>query len=297
MAMTPRATTQDVIDVLRYDPPKQRSDLRQTWAVFVANLKIFLSYKTWVATETVTTLSSIAMFYFFSFLVNPERLEEAGYGSSYLGFALIGVASTNYLWMCINRLSHSMSHEVREGTFETVISSPIRLRSYVVGIAIRGFLVSCYFMAGALTMGIALKAPLILNPGTISSAILLVLLLISSHLGIGVMAAGVILVYKKGDPLTFLFTGLTEFFGGVLFPLQLLQNYPLAWAFAWVLPYTHALNGLRKVLLLGETVFSPSVATSAGVLVAYSVVLLPLSLLFFRWGYNRIRKEGSTTTY
>ncbi len=263
----------------------------------MANLRIFLSYKTWVATETVNTLASIAMFYFFSFLVNPEQMEEAGYGTSYLAFALIGVASTNYLWMCINRLSHSMSHEVREGTFETVISSPIRLRSYVIGIAIRGFLVSCYFMVGAFLMGLALKAPLVLNAGTAASALLLVLLLITSHLGIGVMAAGIILVYKKGDPLTFLFTGLTEFFGGVLFPLQLLRDYPALWAFAWLLPYTHALNGLRRVLLVGDTVFSPSVGVSVLVLIVYSVCLLPLSLFFFRWGYNRIRDEGSTTTY
>jgi len=292
-----RATAHDVIEILRHDAPRHRSDLRQTWAVFMANLRIFLSYKTWVATETVTTLASIAMFYFFSFLVNPEQLKQAGYGDSYLGFAVIGVASSNYLWMCITRLSHSMSHEVREGTFETVISSPIRLRSYVVGIAIRGFLVSCYFITGYFLLGFALGAPFILNAGTVSSALLLLLLLVTSHLGIGVMAAGIILVYKKGDPLTFLFTGLTEFFGGVLYPLQLLKDYPALWAFAWVLPYTHALNGLRKVLLLGETVLSPSVGVSVLVLIVYSICLLPLSLLFFRWGYNRIRDEGSTTTY
>ena len=264
----------------------------------MANLRIFLSYKTWVATETITTSASIVMYYFVGLLVEPDRLALAGYGTSYIGFALIGVASTNYLWMCINRLSHSMSHEVREGTFETVISSPIQLRSYVIGIAIRGFLVSCYFMIGAFILGVfVLRAPLVLNSQTLSSAIIITFLLITSHLGIGIMAAGVILVYKKGDPLTFLFTGLTEFFGGVLFPLYLLKDYPALWAFAWVLPYTHALDALRKVLLLGDSVFSPVVAGKMAILIVYTVVTLPLSLLFFRWGYDRIRKEGTTTTY
>jgi ABC-2 type transport system permease protein len=288
----------EVVELLGRDAPRDRSDLRQTWAVFLANLRIFLSYKTWVATETISTLASIVMYYFLGFMVDPAKLDASGYGTSYIGFALIGVASTNYLWMCINRLSHSMSHEIREGTFETVISSPIKLRSYVIGIAIRGFLVSCYFMVGAFLLGyFVLGAPLVLNVATISSALILVLLLITSHLGIGIAAAGVIMVYKKGDPLTFFFTGLTELFGGVLFPLYLLKDYPALWGFAWILPYTHALDALRKVLLLGRTVFDPAVAGTIGVLVGYSVVMLPLSLLFYRWGYNRVRREGTTTTY
>ncbi len=293
-----RATSGDVVEVLRLDAPRSRSDLRQTWAVFVANLRIFLSYKTWVATETISTFASVVMYYFMGFLIMPDKLALAGYGDSYIGFALIGVASTNYLWMCINRLSHSMSHEVREGTFETVISSPIRLRSYVIGIAIRGFLVSCYFMAGAFFMGyLVLRAPLVLNPATVASSLVLVLLLITSHLGIGIMAAGIILVYKKGDPLTFLFTGLTEFFGGVLFPLHLLRGYPLLWGFAWALPYTHALDALRKVLLTGETLYNPQVAAAIVILLVYTAVLLPVSMVFFRWGYDRVRTEGTTTTY
>ena len=293
-----KVTVEEIISLLRKDVPRHRSDLRQTWAVFMANLRIFLSYKTWVATETITTLASVVMYYFVGFLVEPDKLEVAGYGDSYIGFALIGVASTNYLWMCINRLSHSMSHEIREGTFETVISSPIQLRSYVIGIAIRGFLVSCYFMAGAFLLGYyVLGAPLVLNPATVFSALILIFLLITSHLGIGIMAAGVIMVYKKGDPLTFLFTGITELSGGVLFPLYLLKDYGVLWSFAWLLPYTHALDALRKVLLLGYTVFNPSVAGKLVILAGYSVVMLPLSLLFFRWGYNRIRREGTTTTY
>ncbi len=289
---------EDIVQLLAVKSPRHRSDLSQTWAVFVANLRIFLSYKTWVATETITTLASIVMYYFVGLMVIPDKLAAAGYGGNYMAFVLIGVASTNYLWMCINRLSHSMSHEIREGTFETVISSPIQLRSYVIGIAIRGFLVSCYFMFGAFVVGVyILGAPVVLNVATISSAMVLIFLLITSHLGIGIMAAGVILVYKKGDPLTFLFTGLTELFGGVLFPLYLLEGNRVLWTFAWLLPYTHALDALRKVLLLGETIFSPTVVGKLGILAGYSIVLLPLSLLFFRWGYNRIRTEGTTTTY
>jgi hypothetical protein len=57
------------------------------------------------------------------------------------------------------------------------------------------------------------------------------------------------------------------------------------------------LDALRKVLLTGKTLANPQVAPALLILVVYTVVLLPLSLLFFRWGYNRVRMEGTTTTY
>jgi len=287
-----------VVDLLREDPPRLRSELRQTWGVFWAQLKMFLSYKTWVVTETLSTVASIAMYYFMGFQVRPGQLAEAGYGSSWLAFALVGVASTNYLWMCISRLSHTMQHEIQDGTFETIICSPIRLRSYLVGQSIRGFLVSGYFMVGALTVGtFLLGAPLVLNPATILSSIILLLLLVASHMGIGIIAAGVILVYKKGDPLTFLFAIFTEFFGGVLFPLQLLANYPVLWAVAKVMPYTYALEGLRKVLLSGATLMHQEVLSTGALLLAYTAVLMPFGLLAFRVGYNRVRTDGSTASY
>ncbi len=293
-----RDRVHQIVALLGSGSPRHPSDLRQTWAVFLANLKIFLSYRTWVATETITTLASVVMYYFVGVMVNPQKLAASGYGESYIGFALVGIASTNYLWMCINRLSHSMSHEIREGTFETVISSPIKLRSYVIGISIRGFLVSCYFMLGAFLIGyFALDAPLIVNPSTLAAAVLLVLLLVTSHLGIGIMAAGIVMVYKKGDPLTFLLSGVTELFGGVLFPLYLLKRYTAVWVFAWLLPYTHALDALRKVLLLGMGILDPEIVRQVVILTAYSVVLIPLGLWIFRWGYDRVRREGTTTTY
>ena len=55
---------QDLIQMFREEHPRPRSDLRHVWAVFWANFKIFLSYRTWVITETLSTVASIAMYSF-----------------------------------------------------------------------------------------------------------------------------------------------------------------------------------------------------------------------------------------
>lgn len=289
----------DLVDLFREEAPRSSSDLIHIWAVFWANFKVFLSYRTWVITETLSTIASIAMYSFMGLQVRSERLVGAGYGGvSWLAFALVGVASANYLWMCISRISHSMQHEVSEGTLEPIISSPIRLRSYIIGQSIRGFLISGYFMLGVLLVGIfLLKTPVILTLETILSFLIVLLMMVASYIGIGVMVAGIILVYKKGDPLTFLFASITEFLGGVLFPLNYLKDYPVLWVLAWLMPYTYALDAARMVFLTGATLSSPGVLNDLVVLMIYTMVFIPLGLKAFKWGCNRIRDEGTVATY
>ena len=290
---------EDLVELFREDTPRVSSGITHVWAVFWANFKMFLTYKSWVLTETLSTVASIAMYSFMGLQVDARRIVEAGYGAvDWLTFALVGIATANYLWMCISRISHTMQHEVREGTLEPIISSLIRMRSYIVGQSIRGFLVSAYFMFGALLVGVyVLRVAFILNLQTVLSFIVILLMMIVSYLGIGIMTAGIILVYKKGDPLTFLVASITEFLGGVLFPLKYLEGYPVLAALAWLMPYTYALDAARRVIITGATLISPGVLSDLAILIAYTVVFIPVGLWVFRWGCDRIREEGTVATY
>ncbi|MBS7606789.1 ABC transporter permease [Candidatus Bathyarchaeota archaeon] len=290
---------EDIIELFREDKPRVSSEIRHVWAVFWANFKIFLSYRTWVIMETISTVASVAMYSFMGLQVDARRVALAGYGEvDWLSFALVGVATANYLWMCISRLSHSLQHEIREGTLEPIITSLINMRSYIIGQSIRGFIVSGYFMLGVLVVGIGiLRVPLVINPETILSFIAIILLMVLSYAGIGIMAAGLILVYKKGDPLTFLFASITEFLGGVLFPLKYLESIPILYAIAWLMPYTYALDAARRILINGATIFSLNVLIDVAVLLAYTIIFIPIGLRVFRWGVNRIRYEGTVATY
>jgi ABC-2 type transport system permease protein len=275
---------EDLIELFKEDKPRSSSEAVHIWAVFWANFKIFLSYRTWVIMETISTVASIAMYSFMGLQVDAARVASAGYGNvNWLSFALVGVATANYLWMCISRLSHSLQHEVREGTLEPIITSLINMRSYIIGQSIRGFLVSGYFMLGVMVVGICvLRAPLVINLETTLSFIAVILLMVLSYAGIGIMVAGLILVYKKGDPLTFLFASITEFLGGVLFPLKYLENFPILYAMAWLMPYTYALDAARRILLNGSTLLSLNVSLNVLVLILYAVVFIPLGLKVFK---------------
>jgi ABC-2 type transport system permease protein len=290
---------ENLIALFKEDKPRISSNIIHVWAVFWANFKIFLSYKTWVITETISTVASIAMYSFMGLQVDARRITLAGYGEvGWLSFALIGVATANYLWMCISRLSHSLQHEIREGTLEQIIASLIDMKSYIIGQSLRGFMVSGYFMLGVMIIGIAvLNVPLVINLSTVFSFIIIILLMVLSYAGISIMASGLVLVYKKGDPLTFLFASITEFLGGVLFPLKYLESYPALWAMAWLMPYTYALDASRRILLNGATLLSSEVLKNAAILIIYAVAFIPTGLKVFKWGVNRIRYEGTVATY
>lgn len=290
---------EDLINLFREDKTRVSSEFIHIWAVFWANFKIFLSYRTWVIMETISTIASVAMYSFMGLQVDAKRVALAGYGEvDWLSFALVGVATANYLWMCISRLSHSLQHEIREGTLEPIVASLIKMRSYIIGQSIRGFLISGYFMLGVMIVGLlVLKVPLVINFGTILSFLAVILLMVLSYAGISMMAAGLILVYKKGDPLTFLFASLTEFLGGVLFPLKYLESFPVLYALAWFMPYTYALDAARRILLNGAILFSPSILLDVAVLTIFAVIFIPIGLRVFRWGVNRIRYEGTVATY
>jgi len=290
---------EDIVELLREDRPRVSSGFIHVWAVFWANFKIFLSYRTWVVMETISTVASIAMYSFMGLQVDARRMALAGYeGVNWLSFALIGVATANYLWMCISRLSHALQHEIREGTLEPIVSSLIDMKAYIIGQSLRGFLVSGYFMTGVLIVGIyILKAQLFISLETMVSFIAVIILMIVSYIGIGIIAAGLILVYKKGDPLTFLFATITEFLGGVLFPLKYLEDIPVLYFLAWLMPYTYALDACRKIMLTGATILSPQVSWNIFILIVYAFVFIPIGLRVFRWGLNRIRYEGTVSTY
>ena len=52
------------------------------------------------------------------------------------------------------------------------------------------------------------------------SAIILSVLLIASHMTIGILSAGIIMKTKQGNPLTWVFSWLTQLVSGVFYPLK-----------------------------------------------------------------------------
>jgi ABC-2 type transport system permease protein len=89
-----------------------------------------------------------------------------------------------------------------------------------------------------LAMGAFLGADL--SRGNLMAAVCVLVLSIITFSAVGILAASVILVTKRGDPVTWLFNALLTLLGGVYYPVEILPGF-LQWLAHW-LPVTYALH-------------------------------------------------------
>ncbi|MGQ9513556.1 MAG: hypothetical protein ACUVTL_00650 [Thermoproteota archaeon] len=124
--------TKELISFLKEAPVNVReaSVLEKVLAFVIRDFKTWWTYKLWVTIDVLGTLTFVASYYFVSMIVSPESLIEAGYGSDYLTFAVIGVAFQQYVFSSVSTLSESIRSEQWDGTMETILSSRTSFRVF-----------------------------------------------------------------------------------------------------------------------------------------------------------------------
>lgn len=269
--------------------------LEKVLAFVIRDFRTWWTYKLWVSMEVLGTITFVASYYFVSKIISPESLVRAGYGSDYLTFAVIGIAFQQYVFSSVSSLSESIRSEQWNGTMETVLSSKTGFRTFLLGESIFRFIIGSYFLIAALLLGAVIGVKITTNPEAILSAVLMTVLLITSHMIVGILSAALILKVKQGDPIVWAFSWLTQLFSGVLYPLDLLPSQ-ISWIGA-IFPLTYSLDGIRRCLTIEATIFSPQVAEDIVKLMIFIAACLPLSLKAFKKAYDSTRIDGSMGQY
>jgi ABC-2 type transport system permease protein len=101
------------------------------------------------------------------------------------------------------------------------------------------------------------------------------------------------MIFKRGDPINMLFMSTSELFGGVYFPVAVLPEW--LQTVSHLLPITYSLNAMRQPLLQGYSL--GELAPEIGALVLFSAVLVPASLLAFRYAVRKAKMEGTLVHY
>jgi len=289
--------TPELINFLKEVPVsgKEASVLEKVYAFVVRDFRTWWTYKLWVSIDILGTLTFVVSYYFVSKIVYPDILEAAGYGRDYLTFAVIGVAFQQYVFSSVSTLSESIRGEQWDGTMETILSSKTGFRTFLLGESVFRFIMGSYFLLAALLVGVAIGVRITMNLGSILSAALMTILLIASHMIVGVLGASLILKMKEGDPIVWSFSWLTQLFSGVLYPLNLLPAQ-VSWVGA-IFPLTYSLDGIRRCLTVEATIFTPTVAEDIAKLAIFIAVSLPIALKAFKMAYDSTRSEGSLGQY
>jgi ABC-2 type transport system permease protein len=275
---------------------RTKHSYRQLSFLWKARMKIFWSYKLDLSMEIVNSIISVGVYFFMGFQVNVQQLAVAGYGTSYIAFALLGVATETFLWTSVSRIAGVLRTEQEEGTLEAINSTLLKPQNYLFGQTLAGFSRSLVYFIGAMVIGVLVfQAPLIMNAGSFSTACIEIIMMTTSHIGIGFVAAGAILILKRGEPIVFIFSVFTQFFSGVLYPLNVVPTALLP--VAYFLPYTYALHALRLSLGGGVTIMNPAIWGDLLAMSIWTFLSIPVGIWIFRKAINHSRRAGSLGYY
>lgn len=251
------------------------------------------SYKFSFVTSFISIFISSATFFFISKLISgPGSYSLDAYGGDYFSFVIVGIAFSGILMLFQENLPSIIRSAQVTGTLEAILVTQTNIPTVLFGSSLYSFLFSLartvfHILLAILIFG--MKLGKINWPG----AILVFLLTALCFLSVGILSACFILVYKRGNPFSWVFGSVSGLLGGVFFPVAVLPA-GVKWI-SYLLPITYSLEGLRKSLLLSarfSEIFPNIVA-----LAIFSGVLLPVSLVAFRFSLRKAKKDGSLTYY
>lgn len=252
-----------------------------------------VSYRASFVISLFGVLFSTFLFYFLSEFIGPgvaPALER--YGGDYFAFVLIGIAFSGYFTVGLTGFSSALRQAQMSGTLEAMLMTPTSLPMLIVGSALWSYLfttlrVVVYLLVGTLLLGTNLG-----RANYLGGLVALVLAVVA-FASIGIIAASVIMVIKRGDPITGLFGNVANLIGGVFYPVEILPEW--LQVVARLLPITYALDAMRLALLSGAS--WREIAPDLLALLAFCVILFPMSLMVFRFAVQRARQEGTLTHY
>ncbi len=267
--------------------------LRKAWAFLARDFRTQVSYRLAFVMNVAGIFFSVTIFYFISKLlgtsINPYL---AQYGGNYFAFVLIGLAVSGFMGTSMGVFASSISNAQKEGTLEVMLVTPTKLSQIVFfssiwSFAFTTFNIMVYLLFGTLVFGLNL------SQANIPAAVLILFLIVSIFSAIGIISASFIMVLKRGDPVSWLFGSVSGIMSGTFFPVQVLPDW--LQKFSYVFPLFYGLQAMRLALLKGAglSVLAPNILALA----AFVVVIIPLSLVCFKYAVRRAKVDGSLATY
>jgi ABC-2 type transport system permease protein len=258
------------------------------FAVIRRDYYVFLSYRTRLVSQALTSVFSLTLFYYVSRLVHVEGFTTP---DRYFGFVVVGIALIGVLYSCFS-VSETIRQELVAGTFERLLLSPFGGVRGAVATAI--FPLAYAFLMSSITLTVgALVFGLELHWSTVPLALPALFLALLAFLPFGLFFTALTIATKQANVGASWIIALLSIVGGLYFPIALLP----AWAqlASEVQPFTPATELLRN-LLVGAPM-EHSVGGALAKIVGFAEVLVPLSLYALYRAIRLGQRRGTIIEY
>lgn len=235
-------------------------------------------------------LAGVVVFNLGKLVVDSPALAE--FGGHYFDFAMVGLAVMSIARLGIGAFNQNILREQSLGTMEILLATPTPISVMLAGSFAFPLLLTLIDVLLYFGMGIGIFGRG-LHPVGVLYAVPLLGLTLASFCAFGIVSASLLVLIKRGDPLSSPLTLATSILSGALFPVS---TFPLAFeVLARAFPAYYGIHGLRLALL-----------TSAGwrdigpdllVLLVFDAVLLPVSVRLFSRALAAARRTGTLANY
>ncbi|MBN1420198.1 MAG: ABC transporter permease [Planctomycetes bacterium] len=266
--------------------------MRKLWAFLVKDILTTLSYRFYAVLQLAWPLVMLFLFFSMSEFIGENMRAKGQYPGGYFPFVLVGLAASSFVTVGLHAFAEEIRNAQVMGTLEALLATPTSVHLILLGSAFPSFIKSfllavLYILGGTYVFG----ATLHLESSPQALAILLLTFL--AFCGVGMLSAGFVMVFKKGNPINMIFGTSSYILGGIFFPSE---NLPSGLReISQLLPITHSIRAMRELLINGRTVVDiiPHIRS----LLIFTGIVFPVSLLFFAYAVRRAKRDGSLVQY
>lgn len=265
--------------------------LRQVAALVRRDLLIEVSYHFRLIFFLTGAFAAAFLAYYVSDLVTDSPL-LAEYDGTYFDFVVVGIAVTSYASLGVSTFTQQVMSEMGAGTLEVLLSGPNRIGTLLAGGFVVPWLFTTIEVAALIGVGVGVFGAGV-SIGHVAAGIPVVALTLVNFGALGVVSAALVLLVKRGDPISGPVFQATLLMSGAVFPIELFPGW-LEWA-CRLTPAYYGVRGSREALLTDAGL--TGTLDEIAILVAFDVVAVPLALILFGRSIRSAKRYGLLTSY
>ena len=246
------------------------AEARKVPAFLRRDFLTMLSYRVAFVGDLLAIAVQAVMFGFIAELVDPSALPVYnGVSTGYFEFVMIGVVIVTVSGLLLQKVSTAIREEQLMGTLEALLVTPTSPTTVQAGSAAFDLFFIPIRMA-VLLLVVAVAFGLGFAPSGVVPSLVLLMCFVPFVWGLGLVAAAVIVTFRRGGGVIGFFMSVLGLASGAFFPLALLP----AWAqtIAEANPVAIVMEGTREALIGGAG--WDGVGTAVAVLLPLSAVAL-----------------------
>lgn len=269
---------------------RSQSLLRQLAAIARRDALIELSYHFRLLLLFSGTFASAFLAFFISQLIDSDLLPTSQ--GDYFEFVVVGIGLTSFASLAVAEFNAGVVAEQQNGTFEVLLAGSrgvgrLLAGSFVIPLVLTTIEVTLLIGVGVGLIGVGLR------PTGILVALPVLLATMACFCSLGVLSAALVVLVKRGDPLSGPISQATLLLSGAIFPIELFPGW--LQVICRLTPGYYGVRGLREALLTGGGL--TAVLDEVLILSLAAAVLTPLSVMMFRYAVREAKRLGVLASY